>query len=667
MCIPSVFRWEASLLAYVSSFRHPFINISCSSDGMFSSEVRRNGLSCVPYFTLSVVLVFAFIFVTNHDRSSEIFSYKDAFMIALYGTLGPLMAVATTFDLMLALGFAFNSITLVVPFLIIGAGCDDVFIIVHAWRKTNRSDQLDARIAKTMEEAGPSITVTSLTNGLSFAVGGLANTPAIRLFCIYAAVGVLIDFIYQITFFAAAMVYEGIRSTKVSESKSKIALEMQKIREENYIPGSHNGIVSKYCCQLKKWQCRVMILIALFLYWIAAIYNCHRMTVKMDSTNLLLRDSPLNNVAWIYERYLWREGSLVHVFINNPPDLSVKSNQLSILEMVSRFESMPHSMGKNSTSLWLRSFLSQVSMFSSEQNNRFFELLGEWLKDNDDGGGRWNDMIRLRYINGSAVGIEKFMFATASAMGDHASWTLRAQLQEEWRQLALKYQHYNVTIFQPYSFYVDQLNSIKPTTASTVVVAMATMALACILMIPSASSIISSTLAMISINVGVFGGLSMLGVYLDPLAMCTTLMSIGFSVDFTAHISYHYYRCPSTWPSDVRIADALRSIGWPMVQAGISTILSVSPLLLIDSYMVLVFIKTIFLVIGLGLLHGIVFLPVLLLTTGSSVISDKPPPHPPLARTFAENKFERVLSVPRPSAGSQGKQSLRRIEASHSW
>lgn len=52
--------------------------------------------------------------------------------------------------------------------------------------------------AKTMEEAGASITVTSLTNGLSFGVGGLANTPAIRLFCIYAAVGVLIDFIYQV-------------------------------------------------------------------------------------------------------------------------------------------------------------------------------------------------------------------------------------------------------------------------------------------------------------------------------------------------------------------------------------------------------------------------------------------------------------------------------------
>lgn len=58
-----------------------------------------------------------------------------------------------------------------------------------------------------------------------------------------------------------------------------------------------------------------------------------------------------------------------------------------------------------------------------------------------------------------------------------------------------------------------------------------------------------------------------------------------------------------------------RSIGWPMIQAGISTVLSVLPLLFVSAYMVDVFIKTVLLVIALGLIHGVVFLPAFLLTT----------------------------------------------------
>lgn len=50
-----------------------------------------------------------------------------------------------------------------------------------------------------MEEAGPSITVTSATNILSFGIGVLTPTPAISIFCLYTAVGVAIDFIYQVS------------------------------------------------------------------------------------------------------------------------------------------------------------------------------------------------------------------------------------------------------------------------------------------------------------------------------------------------------------------------------------------------------------------------------------------------------------------------------------
>ncbi len=49
-------------------------------------------------------------------------------------------------------------------------------------------------------------------------------------------------------------------------------------------------------------------------------------------------------------------------------------------------------------------------------------------------------------------------------------------------------------------------------------------------------------MAVLSINIGVIGLLSLWNVDLDPFSMSALLMSIGFSVDFTAHISYHYIK-----------------------------------------------------------------------------------------------------------------------------
>ncbi|CAI4225069.1 unnamed protein product [Auanema sp. JU1783] len=609
-------RWEYKLFDYVEHFQHPILNITVNSDSMIAKEVRANGVACVPYFSISVAFVFCFILITNRR---EHFQITHSMVMALLGIMGPLMAVGTTFCLLFLFGYPFNSITLVMPFLIIGVGSDDVFIIIHAMRKTDKRKGLEHQIAETMEEAGPSITVTSVTNILSFGIGVLTTTPAISIFCLYTAVGVTVDFIYQLTFFVAALVYEEKRLMKnaekppIEESEpKKMALSAQP-SVRSVLPGKSNGIVSRYCRFLKMWQTRVGLLIIMIAYWTASLYGCANMEIKMDTTNLVMKDSPLHNVAHIYEKYLWSEGQLVLVFVNSPPDLSVERNQQAMFELVDRFERLPYSMGRNSTSFWLRSFLYQSTLYHNEKN--FYKLIDTWLKDPENGGSRWNDMIRLeRDTNNDVVGVNKFMFATACAMGKDASWLTRAKLQHSWRGLAHEYDHFNVTVFQAYSFYIDQLDSIGSNTLSTVVVAAITMDLACFLMIPHASSIITSSIAMLSINIGVFGLLSVWHVNLDPITMCTTLMSIGFSVDFTAHISYHYYRNPRSWTTDERLADALRSIGWPMIQAGVSTIFCVSPLLFIDSYMVLVFLKTIFLVILLGLLHGIIFLPALLLT-----------------------------------------------------
>uniref|UniRef100_A0A0K0D002 SERPIN domain-containing protein n=1 Tax=Angiostrongylus cantonensis TaxID=6313 RepID=A0A0K0D002_ANGCA len=102
------------------------------------------------------------------------------------------------------------------------------------------------------------------------------------------------------------------------------------------------------------------------------------MEIRMDSTKLVMKESPLHNVVYVYENFLWKEGQLVMVFVNSPPDLSLEVNQRRMLGLVSEFESLPYSMGRNSTSFWLRSFLYQSTLYHTKEG--FYSLLDRWLK-----------------------------------------------------------------------------------------------------------------------------------------------------------------------------------------------------------------------------------------------------------------------------------------------
>jgi hypothetical protein len=61
-----------------------------------------------------------------------------------------------------------------------------------------------------------------------------------------------------------------------------------------------------------------------------------------------------------------------------------------------------------------------------------------------------------------------------------------------------------------------------------------------------------------------------------------------------------------------RIYKALVAIGYPLIQCGLSTIFFVMCLLFIDTYMSEVFVKTMVLVVSLGLIHALLIVPTML-------------------------------------------------------
>lgn len=75
--------------------------------------------------------------------------------------------------------------------------------------------------------------------------------------------------------------------------------------------------------------------------------------------------------------------------------------------------------------------------------------------------------------------------------------------------------------------------------------------------------------------------------------MITIIMSIGFSVDYSAHITYGYVISDEILPKE-RVRRALAALGWPLTQGAASTILAVVVLADVPAYMIVTFFKVFF-------------------------------------------------------------------------
>ncbi|PAV83810.1 hypothetical protein WR25_02312 [Diploscapter pachys] len=83
--------------------------------------------------------------------------------------------------------------------------------------------------------------------------------------------------------------------------------------------------------------------------------------------------------------------------------------------------------------------------------------------------------------------------------------------------------------------------------------------------------------------------------------------SYDFSVDYVTHTTFHY-----VVQKDDRLQRCLLFTFSPILQSALSTAVGVLPLIFVPSYIVRTFVYTVLFVVAIGLLHGILFLPVLL-------------------------------------------------------
>jgi Niemann-Pick C1 protein len=96
----------------------------------------------------------------------------------------------------------------ILPFLLIGIGVDDMFVISSALDQTNSRHTVQERMKEGMVHAGSSITITSFTNMIAFFLGCTSSLNALSSFCFYAALGIFFLFLTSLTLFSPFMVWD---------------------------------------------------------------------------------------------------------------------------------------------------------------------------------------------------------------------------------------------------------------------------------------------------------------------------------------------------------------------------------------------------------------------------------------------------------------------------
>ena len=82
--------------------------------------------------------------------------------------------------------------------IFLGIGIDDTFVMLSAWRRSPAHSSVPERMGLAYSEAAVSITVTSVTDFLSFFAGVITPFPCVRIFCIYTGTAVAFIYVWQV-------------------------------------------------------------------------------------------------------------------------------------------------------------------------------------------------------------------------------------------------------------------------------------------------------------------------------------------------------------------------------------------------------------------------------------------------------------------------------------
>ncbi|CAI2308319.1 unnamed protein product [Caenorhabditis sp. 36 PRJEB53466] len=581
------------------------VQFTVFSDLVANREMIRGAIEATTLMTIGFFLLLTQVIIVI----VRLASVKMAFYLVATSLITPVAATIASFGAICWMGFPSFSIQCVTPFLVLGIGVDDAFILLHRWKHHIAITDTHRRLEQVIVDVGPSITITSLTNIIAFGIGFFTPTPQMSLFCLTASLALLLDYIFTYTILAPIVFLCNDAS-------------YQPVPKVETIPKADTWLAkySNFVCSLKG---RLVCLFTLIVMYGLTTYGVLTMRTTFEPakafpSNSKLVDS-LQNIKPVFNTYF-----PITVIVNRPPNIENQTEYDSFLNLVHKLESVPGIRGENRSLI----FLPQYEKYDRVVSNPLSILFGDKYEPSYDNLPKWLNtignppVVKYKITENNKTEVTAFRL---TLLGKGMSeWAERARAMQQIRTTLQSEKQFNATLFDCDSAILSIILTVGTDLIGSIAVTVVCMAIVCFVFIANFNAVAVITSIIASICFILVGGLSLWGADLDPVIQVDVLLATGFSVDYTAHVAYNYFRARGT-PQE-RVYSSLAEMAMPMFEAGLSTFLCMLPLIFVPTYAIVCFAKTVFLVVAIGLLHGLFILPVVLALFSKDAIEEKNAP-----------------------------------------
>lgn len=644
-------RWEADVVCYIGvEDEHPYSKESCSGpksglkytgflarsfDDEFGDAINGDISKIVISYVL--IIIYLFLNLGKRDKVHSMIAQSGGTLIVIGAAyvgsngFGGLCGVKT------------NPLNNNIPFLLLGLGVDDAFVIVSEFVRHSVTDPtrpIPERIGFAARTGGMSVLVTSLTDALAFLVGSTTKLPALSGFCLYAGLAIVACFICMFTVFIPLLVLNARRA----EANRYDCLCCFKSKVEHKLNEPQGCFACIPACT--KFEPQEAIMVKGFRKF-GDIFIKNRIgrisTVVLYSIVFFVGLSGLFQLKKDFKpEWFFPEGSYVNEFIDmnkkyftrgedftvyaNEVDMYAKQQELADIHAYIAYQDfiMEGSLRED----WFSEFMMNKAVYTDQAT--FWGDLWAWL--NTSGKGKYKSKLQwtdpacggatctdAQKQQGIAHAIMSRATLREMEIGNDRYEVYRTMRED----IGLAYGDDGVAKIFPYSqqfLYWEVLGVIDSELIRNLLITFAIIFVIIALLIPQPRIFTIVAVNIIAAIVEVIGFSHYFGVTMNGISTIYFLVCAGLAVDYSAHIAHTFKDCNGT--SQERALDAVIRIGPSVWNAVFSTLMAVAVLGFSKTFVFEVFFKVLFLVSLIAGSHGIWLLPVVLSMIGGSKPSE---------------------------------------------